>query len=380
MAFDQAHKAGRTDMDRRTLIKGSFGALSLPMLYRPEYARSSVATDIIPDKVFDHSPVGLSVSNEDNSTALQIAVDRLAQSGGGQITLPPGTFLHSRSLEMRTGVNIVGAGAASSFLHYTGSDVAINGIGTSSSRKLFQLRDLCLLGTRAAPSATAIKLAWNQRSIPLLQRVRISDFGNCGILFAGNNWLITFRDIEIHDCAKRSVGSAGISRLKSIKDIQSLADIKIAGLVIENCGMESSSAGAISLLAEPTNPTQGFWVSDATIEGNFGESECTFEHSDLVSFTDSYFEISNLIKRCRNAIMLNNARLNLIGCRLSSDPNNICGAALICRSSATTFLSGNVWDSDFRAADIICDPTSKAFGPDMLLAGTVKVRLKIVSS
>ncbi|MEZ5841290.1 MAG: glycosyl hydrolase family 28-related protein [Hyphomicrobiales bacterium] len=47
-----------------------------------------------------------------DGAALQAAIDRLAASGGGTLSLPKGRFVLERSLYLRSGVAVVGAGAA----------------------------------------------------------------------------------------------------------------------------------------------------------------------------------------------------------------------------------------------------------------------------
>ena len=319
---------------------------------------------------------GASTQRDDNSLPLQYAIDAVFAKGGGQVIIPSGTFLFRNSLIMRTGVDIVGMGQASSLLHYIGNGVAIDGVGSAEKRKLFQLRDICILGTKAGNSAIAVKLAWNQRSSPLLERVRISDFGHYAIYFAGTNWLVSFRDINIHDCGKRANGSSAISRARDTSDIQSLADIKFSGLIIENCGSATSTAGGVNFPASTNNPTQGFWIEAATIEGNSGSNECAFENADLVSIAQSYFEIAISDGVSRSAINLVDSNLSLTNCRMASDPNNQSGASIVARGRSTVHAAGNIWDSDFRFADIIAEPSVQLDGSDMTKSDANKIRVK----
>jgi hypothetical protein len=334
-----------------------------------------IAEDIISAEM-----VGASTRNLDNSAALQHGIDEIAMRGGGQLKIPGGIFPFATGLIMRTGVDISGSGKASSYLHFTGDGTAIDAYGTAEQRKVFQIRDLCLLGTRASKNAIAIKLAWNQRSLPLLERVMISDFGHHAILFAGSNWLITFRDIEIHNCAKHAIGSAAIARLQDVDQVATLVDIKFSGLVIESCGSPQSMAGALHFPATPANPTQGLWIGSATIEGNFGRYECAIENADFVSISDSYFEIGNLNGRSRNGIAVSDAHLILNRCRMASDPGNTKGSAVSARGKSVVNVSGNIWDTDFQSADIVREPTVLLEGTDMQISTTDKLRIKTVAS
>jgi hypothetical protein len=315
--------------------------------------------------------------NSDNSRALQLAIDHIAETGGGQLIIPKGIFVFRTPLKMKAGVDIIGMGKLSTFLHFKGTGAAIDAYGTAENRILLQMRDLCLLGTDSAASAIGIKLAWNQRSLPLLERVRISDFGHHAILFAGSNWLVTFRDVEIHDCGKRTQGSSGIARSKFPIDVQSLADIKFSGLVIESCGTPQSMGGAISFPATQSNPTQGLWIDTATIEGNAGSYECVFENADIVSINQSYFEIAISAKASRSAINLINSNLTLTSCRMASDTNNQTGASIHAHGKSTVHIVGNIWDSDFRYADIVMDPGVLLEGTDLTKSTAKKVRVRI---
>jgi hypothetical protein len=352
----------------------------------PNYVQSHPATSAITkngrgfslaESIMTIEMFGAFTLNSDNSRALQLAIDHLAETGGGQLIIPKGIFVFRTPLKMRTGVDIIGMGALSSFLHFKGTGAAIDAYGSAEKRILFHMRDICLLGTDSAASAIGIKLAWNQRSLPLLERVRISDFGHHAILFAGSNWLVTFRDIEIHDCGKRTQGSSAIARSKSPIDVQSLADIKFSGLVIESSGSPQSEGGAISFPATQSNPTQGLWIDAATIEGNSGAYECAFENADMVSINQSYFEIAISAKVSRSAINLINSNLTLTSCRMASDPNNQTGASIRAHGKSTVHIVGNIWDSDFRYADIVMDPGVLLEGTDLTKSAAHKVRVRI---
>jgi hypothetical protein len=214
----------------------------------------------------------------------------------------------------------------------------------------------------------------------LLERVRISGFGHYALNFAGSNWIVTFRDLEIHDCAKTVPGSSAIWRDPDPKTVEGLADIKFFGLVIESCGNAKSKAGAIHFTATAPGSTQGLWLYGATIENNAGSFECAFQNVDHLSIDQSYFEITFQPGQPRSAIDMAGGRLNLTGCRMASDPANKAANIIRARNGAVVLAAGNTWDSDFGGADVNFDATTTMEGADFQRSGQAALRLTKVKA
>lgn len=296
--------------------------------------------------------IGASPQLEDNGPSIQRAIEACSNRGGGQVSIPSGTYRFTTTLQMRSGVDLVGAGKAGSILRYDGAGVAIDAVGTASERRIFHLRDLSLVGSRTNIATTGVQLAWNQRSLPMMERVGIAGFGRYGIEFVGNNWLITFRDVEIHDCGRAVPGGCGIFRRADGKGFEALADIKFFGLVVEACGHPQSQGGAVTFPCTPPFTTQGLWFHGCCIEGNFGGAEMAFERVDFLSIDQSYFEIASEPKNRKDGIHIDGGIANISYCRFTTDNANKQSSAIQARKNGQIGLVGNGWDQDFGYADV----------------------------
>jgi Pectate lyase superfamily protein len=323
---------------------------------------------------------GLSPRSADNSDALQAAIAMCAGSDGGQVLIPRGTFRFRKTVLIKAEVELIGSGKAGTTLLFADTGIALDAKGTQNNRIPFRVCDLTLAAMKPDNNTQAVRLAWNQRSTPLLERVRISGFGHYAINFAGSNWIVTFRDVEIHDCAKIVPGSSAIWRDPDPKTVEGLADIKFFGLVIESCGNAKSKAGAIHFAATTPGSTQGLWLYGATIENNAGSFECAFQNVDHLSIDQSYFEITFQPGQPRSAIDMSGGRLNLTGCRMASDPGNKSANIIRARNGAVVLAAGNTWDSDFGGADVSFDATATMEGADFQRSGQAALRLTKVKA
>jgi hypothetical protein len=312
----------------------------------------------------------------DNGPALQHAIDEVSAIGGGQLTIPAGTYGFTTTLKMRSGVDLVGAGKSGTILRYDGAGVALDAVGTANARRIFHLRDLSLTGAKVGVASTGIQIAWNQRALPMMERVGISGFGRYGIEFAGNNWLLTFRDVEIHDCGRAVPGGCGIFRRPGGKDFDALADIKFFGLVVEACGHPQSQGGAVTFRCAPPFTTQGLWFHGCCIEGNFGEAEMDFQSIDLLSIDQSYFEVAVKSGQSRIGIILARCQASITNCRFSSDPGNSNGEMIAVNESSAAYLTGNSWDSDFGRTDVSTTDSSSINSVDFTRNGISPMRIK----
>jgi hypothetical protein len=288
----------------------------------------------------------------DNGPALQHAIDEVSAIGGGQLTIPAGTYGFTTTLKMRSGVDLVGAGKSGTILRYDGAGVALDAVGTANARRIFHLRDLSLTGAKVGVASTGIQIAWNQRALPMMERVGISGFGRYGIEFAGNNWLLTFRDVEIHDCGRAVPGGCGIFRRPGGKDFDALADIKFFGLVVEACGHPQSQGGAVTFPCTAPFMTQGLWFHGCCIEGNFGGAEMAFERIDFLSIDQSYFEIASEKGIRKNGILIDECVASITSSRFATDELNKGSSAIQAQKNARITLVANKWDEDFGNADI----------------------------
>jgi hypothetical protein len=318
---------------------------------------------------------GLSAHAADNSDALQAAIDMCAMTGGGQISISRGAYRFGKSIFIKAEVELIGSGKRATSLIFDEIGVAIDARGRPDSRISFRMSDLTLKARNAQNTTQALRLGWNQRSTPLLERVCIAGFGHYAINFADSNWIVSFRDVEIHDCAKVVAGSSAIWRDPNANTVQGLADIKFFGLVIESCGNAKSKAGAIHFVATAPGSTQGLWLSGATIENNAGAYECAFENVDHLVIEQSYFEITFTPGKPHGAIEISGGRLNLTGCRIASDPANEAANIIRARNGAVLLASGNAWDSDFGGADVDYDDSITLEGLDFQRSGKTALRL-----
>jgi hypothetical protein len=282
-----------------------------------------------------------------NTTLIQAAIDALEAAGGGALIVDD-IYQHSGTLTMRNAVYLRGFGKYHSGLTYTGTTLQIDGQGGGSGdRVIFSISDMHLTWDGSSGTPGCMKLAWNQRSLPITMGLKISNFPDFAIRYTGDNWLITHVFDEIVECATDASSAGAISR---VTDAINLADIKLIGVVIEACGHSAATAGGINMVGNATYQTQGLWLIGCTIEGNLGTYEMYVEYADSVNIASSYFETGS--GTGKKGVGLSNCYASITQTRLGSGPGNTGGQAIEALSSSNVHIAGNLYDSDFGDCDV----------------------------
>lgn len=239
--------------------------------------------DCINVKMAPYSAVG--DGSTDDSTAIQ-AAETAAATSGKDLYFPAGSYKLATGIS-KYSVNWRGAGMDQTVLKYYGSDTLVNATGTSGVRVICCISDMKFDGTNATGSAKGITMGWNQRSMPLLQRVHIYNFPHYGMHFNDQNWLVTFRDVQVDTCGRTTAGSAGIYKDAAV-DNATWNDIIFDSCFIEACGTASSAAGGINL--RTTTANRGVYFINCCTEGNFGTDECYFQNLGDLQLVNHYVE------------------------------------------------------------------------------------------
>ncbi len=88
----------------------------------------------------------------DIGTALEDAISVKAQYGGGNVTLPEGSFTFAVGITLNAGVSLIGQGELSTSLTYSGSGIAISMADNFPSGNYSTLQDFKLTTTTSSPS------------------------------------------------------------------------------------------------------------------------------------------------------------------------------------------------------------------------------------
>jgi Pectate lyase superfamily protein len=195
---------------------------------------------------------------------------------GGEVYFPAGTYPINGSLNMRNGVDLRGEGRYATTVLYSGSGgSAVNGLGSPSQRIIFTISDMTFDGTPATVSADGIILGDNQRSNPLLQRVRIVSFPRYGIHFAGENWDLSFDHTEISTNGMRVTNGSGVFKDVSFAppSVPDLNAVSFNSCLIEGNGSSSSAAGGVFLQSTSSGPMKQIVFRDSVIEENVGSDQ-----------------------------------------------------------------------------------------------------------
>jgi hypothetical protein len=265
-------------MNRRTLLHG---LASLGVLPRPDAPPNQGPDSRGWFNVRGYGALGDSVADDTNP--IQRAMDACATQGGGVVYFPRGIYRHDHPLVAKHRVNWVGDGIDAAIIRYFGTEgPAVDGRGTDAERKIFALSDLTLLGDNAGASVGALELGHNHRSLPLLARVKLDRFPGYGIRFSGDEWILSFEDVQIADCAT----SGGTSAVVKAPEVTSFNAVTFSRVVIEGSGSPASAAGAIHL----PQHLLGVVFRDCTVEGNAGVRQILITGADNVVFDGLYSE------------------------------------------------------------------------------------------
>jgi len=147
--------------------------------------------------------VGNGVTND--SAAFQAAVDAVSAAGGGMVFVPPGTYMLSTPVTIKTGVTLRGSGIDVTILKSNANNQ--NVVVFNSTSAAMSLQDLTVNGNRttyAAGTAAAIKCAGFSADI-LVRRVKTIDCQGRG-LFWDNTVVGGYTNVWVENCEFTDAG------------------------------------------------------------------------------------------------------------------------------------------------------------------------------
>lgn len=323
----------------------------------------------------------------DASECIQGKIDLLSQGTGGTLYLPTGVYTFNATLNMKNFVYIKGDGVDATRLLYTGSIVAIDAVGvpadttpgniTPGIRIIFRIEDLTIDGSNVSPDNTndpetrnwfkadGIWLGENHRSNPLLNRVKIKLFPRYGIYFKGNEWNVSFSDVELdqngHDTVDSNfqitspryaaINSSGIYKDPSVMEMNG---VNFYRSFIEGNGNYTSAAGGVHLQFG----TRGLIFRDCIVEGNFGTDQVYIHESSGLRIDGLYLEAYpyDEVAHARVGVEITNSTGSMTASRFgcgTCDPNKhpcvgSCLDALQVKSSPGMVAQSNVYTGPWQ--------------------------------
>lgn len=141
-------------------------------------------------------------SNHDDSEAIQAAIDATPHAGG-QVFLPAGTYIISKTLKLKEGVNLVGEGAGSILRVASGArDINVIEIGSEEQMVSFaSVRDLRIASDGQKTDGAAIKL--NKAYRTWIERLAFES--QYRALHIVNSTLIWFSSSDVRNTAENAI-------------------------------------------------------------------------------------------------------------------------------------------------------------------------------
>ena len=226
-------------------------------------------------------------AGSNTSSCINSILTTAAAAAGGEVYFPKGTYTLTASLNMQNGVYLRGEGVDATRLDYSGSSVAINGVGTVSQRIIFRISDMTIEAAGAGASADGVWLGQNHRSNPILSRVKIQGFPEYGVYFKQDDWIVSFDHVEISTNGHVATNAAGIFKALAVTDLNAIV---FQDSLIEGNGSSSSAAGGVFLMSNSGGPMKGIVFRDCTIEGNFGTDQFLVIYASDLVIDGGYFE------------------------------------------------------------------------------------------
>ena len=176
-----------------------------------------------------------------------------------------------------------GEGPNNTRLDYRGSGMAIDAVGSNAARRQLNISNLTLTGISASAGAYGLRLGWNIRSFQALNHVTIDHFPLRGILFAQDEWQLSFYDLAIIACA--STSGAGIEIDSAVTTVNQL---NWFNLQLENNGQAGSSSGGG--INSNTSAMHQWDFFGGIFQGNKGAAEARFVNGSNVGLFGTYVE------------------------------------------------------------------------------------------
>lgn len=148
----------------------------------------------------------------DDAPAIQAAVD--ASAPGATLFIPSGTYRVGSPLRLKSHLNVIGSGSASSVLRFTGTG---NALLSGTDVHDLRVSDLALQGTRSEQEAEengglSLRLTQGSGEVPVnltVERISISGFRSTGLAVTGTGRAVA-TDITVRDCAFAELGLHGV--------------------------------------------------------------------------------------------------------------------------------------------------------------------------
>jgi hypothetical protein len=292
----RAQAVGQTIIDTQTLSEigeATFDGLEWDQTYVAVGRTSGRRTQFrLPPDPRTASPTGVTRFHVGAflafSDPVQEAMTAAADAGGGEVTVPEGTWTRSATLEWGENVTLKGAGPAS-VIHYTGSGHAVQfgsgALDVDDPWTRMRMRDVNLTGTASATSAIRVRGATRWR----IEDVTIDGFtGGAGILLNGASFLGKIDGGRITNC-ERGISARKVTADGAAGEGQAFNAIEVCGqLEIQDCdiGIElgdpvvTETAPVVGMGASIHNIT----VQSCTDVGIWNVS------ANRISVRDCYFE------------------------------------------------------------------------------------------
>jgi hypothetical protein len=211
-----------------------------------------------------------------------LAPDGSTVAGQGIVKFTTAVYRLNSSVTYR-GVPWAGEGPNNTLLDYRGSGAAIDAAGTAKARKQLNISNLTLTGIRSNAGAYGIRLGWNQRSFQSLNHLTIDHFPASGILFAGDEWQMSFYDLAIIACA--SASGAGIEIDPAVNAVNQL---NWFNLQLENNGQPRSLHGGG--IDSNSSAVHQWDFYGGIFQGNKGAAEARFINGANIGLFGTYIE------------------------------------------------------------------------------------------
>jgi hypothetical protein len=300
----------------------------------------------------------------DLQLATTVQADALRQSTG-RIYFPPGTYRFNSSLTYR-GIPWLGAGQYTTKLDLRSATTGINALGSTSTRVPLDIRDMTITGASGGVSQYGVVLGYNMRGMAGLDNVFLEGFGNSGIYFADENWILAFRNVRLLKCGTRHPGgAAGIEALSTAN----LNEIDWHSLTVESCGTVGSGIGG-GIHIPAGGQRYGWQFFGGGLESNFGAAEALFSGCHLVSLYGTYFESEGASLTSNQLVFTNSG----FGCYSTVHTTTThTGKGIRATGASIGQITGSSIDARFQGGALSVEDTSRVVTSAISSNGTLAI-------
>ena len=264
----------------------------------------------------------------DDTAAIQKAIDIAAHGGGGVVSVPPGTYV-VKGIQLKTGVNLIGSGAATVLKALPGAGVIISFAGGKQTR--MRIADLVLDGGKEEQTDSGIGVSVRGGSVTELavERVTFQNHKGRAIFIAGEHRDLLFRDIRIVDTDGTAI------------EIQSGTDIWIDRAVILNPGGKSGR-GAHGIYTTYKSNVHNLSITNCRIEGA-GHHNIFLGDASEVRIENNYIHYAGRLDGSGSGIQANRAYAkSMKGLLIRGNTFQSSQGYAICTSGVSEFVvTGN---------------------------------------